>query len=159
MVMLPRTRRHTTWALSTACASLSLLTIFLAWHTPMGCAPSTSTPLPSDIHFANFSKRPDVAAFEPLLKQELRRSLYDPLPAAPVVPQASKPPLTVRLAGTIIEPGHCKAMLITSDGRIELRGVGQKSRDVEVLSIEEKKVTVRFNGDTLELKTQEKDRR
>lgn len=150
---LHRTRR-VLWAASAAFAALAGLVVYLALFVPLDQPQSAMPPnnrnSPSD---HGTPPEPTLASFEPHLKLDLRRPLHDPPPAPPpVAPQVAKPVLTVKLAGTIVEPGHSKAMLVTADGRTELKGVGQKSGDAEILSIEEKKITVRFHGEVVELK-------
>ena len=155
MVVRPRTLRRALWLASATILLLGAAASYRIASAPLGLPPaSAAAPATRDAGQEPSIDEPRPSAFEPELKRDLRRALYDPPPPAPppAPAPAPKPPLPVGLAGTIVEPGHCKAMLVTGDGHTELRGVGQRLGEVEVLSIEEKKVTVRFNGDVVELK-------
>ncbi len=96
---------------------------------------------------------PSLASLEPLWLLDLRRPLYDPAPAAVVqAPKAPLVPLAVKLSGTVIEPGHSKALLSTSQGKTQLKAVGEKIEDVEILAIEPDAVTVLHDGSRVVLK-------
>lgn len=97
-----------------------------------------------------------IADFQPLWNLKLRQPLFDPPPAPPPAPAVVKQPmLAIKLAGIINEPGHCFAMFTMPDGQIEMKAVGDRCGDAEVLSIEDNTVNVRFNGQTIKLKLQE----
>ncbi len=87
---------------------------------------------------------------------DLRRPLGEAPPAAGAAsgaPAAS--PMTLRLVGTVNEPGHSVAMFQKPDGAMELCGLGQSIDDaggaVTVTRIEAQKVTVQYGSQVLEL--------
>jgi hypothetical protein len=90
--------------------------------------PSASTALP-------------LAAFEPVWRLDLRR----PLSGEAVL----RPALGLKLRGTVMEPGHCMAMLITPDGRTQLVPVGGEVAGGKVLEIDKDSVKLLFNGETI----------
>jgi hypothetical protein len=94
-----------------------------------------------------------LAALQQLCAMNLRRPLYDPPPTPP--PPRPEPSMTVRLVGTINEPGHSLAMFQKPNGAIELCGLGESIDDeglaVTVTRIEGGKVTVRYADELHEL--------
>ncbi len=63
--------------------------------------------------------------------------------------------LSVRLTGTILEPGHSMAVLLQPTGTVQLVGRGEHFEDgglvVTVVEVEQWKVTVRRSGEMIEL--------
>ena len=103
---------------------------------------------------ASLQAEPTLAALQSAARMDLRRPLFDPPPPAPIVaaPPPAPPPLTVRLAGTIIEPGHDRAVLIGPDGKTELKAVGETSGPAEVMEIGTNSCVVRYLGNPVTLK-------
>jgi hypothetical protein len=95
---------------------------------------------------------PTLAAFEPLLSQDLRRPLFDPA-VARLQPRA----LPVKLTGLIAEPGRSLAVLQTLDGQTQLKAPGERCGEVDVLSISGQAVEVRFEGQTHRLTVPKKE--
>jgi hypothetical protein len=97
---------------------------------------------------------PTLADLQSVAQVNWRRPLFDAPSPAPVIapPPPPPPPLTVRLAGTIIEPGHSRAVLVGPDGKTELKGVGEHSGPAEVLEIGQDTCTVRYLGNRVTLK-------
>lgn len=82
----------------------------------------------------------------------LQRPLYDsPPPAAPKSEAKQPSPLSAQLAGTVVEPGHSVAMFV-SNGKIELKGIGDKIDQAEVLTITLDGVSLRHHGKEIDLK-------
>jgi hypothetical protein len=102
---------------------------------------------------------PALAELQRLCAMDLRRPLHDsarPLSRGRSGPKvAPKPTMSVRLIGTVNEPGHSMAMFQKRDGSIALCAEGQSVDDaaakVTVIRIEHQKVTVRHNGRSREL--------
>ena len=92
-----------------------------------------------------------------LCTTDLRKPLFDapPVPGAQGPAKSAAAALSVRLLGTVDEPGHSMAILQTSNGSIEVCGEGQKTDDagggVTVLRIDHQKVTVMQGGQSHEL--------
>ena len=87
---------------------------------------------------------------------DLRRPLGEaPMAASGVTGGPAKSPMTLRLVGTVNEPGHSMAMFQKVDGSIELCALGQSIDDaggtVTVTRIEEQKVVVQYGAQSLEL--------
>jgi hypothetical protein len=95
---------------------------------------------------------PSLAQIEQLASLDLRRPLYD-TPAAAAAP-AQRPPLALKLAGTIVEPGHSRAVLVGPEGKVELKSVGQSVAGAEVLRIDPESVTVRYLDQEVQLTLQ-----
>lgn len=97
---------------------------------------------------------PDLAALRTAAAIDLRRPLYDvPPPPPPIAaPPPPPPPLNVRLAGTVVEDGHSRAILLNAEGKMEFRRVGERSGDAEVVAIEQDRVTLRYHGEPVVLK-------
>jgi hypothetical protein len=95
----------------------------------------------------------DLRELRRLCAMDLRRPLFDPPPpaAAESEPQPEpRIPMSVRLVGTIIEPGRSIAMLQKHDGSITLcaegRTVDDRGGPVKVIAVKENEVTVEYAG-------------
>ena len=98
-----------------------------------------------------------------LCQVDLRRDLFEvPTVAAPAIDPATTPStaaqassLSIRLIGTIIEPGHSMALFQKATGIVELASQGDTFDDggvaVTVVTVEPLKVTVRRAGVSIEL--------
>jgi hypothetical protein len=72
--------------------------------------------------------------------------------AQPASAQSSTPPPPeFKLAGTVVERGHSYALLVTPDGRVEVRGVGEESNGGRVMEIGKTNVTLRVDGQLVKL--------
>ncbi len=95
--------------------------------------------------------RAKLAELQRVSGLDVRRPLQD----APVAGGASKVPMTVRLIGTVDEPGHSMAMFQKKDGTIALCAEGQSVDDaggaVTVKRIDQQTVTVEYADETIEL--------
>lgn len=80
---------------------------------------------------------PAVAVIEP------------PVEPAPATAPATPPAL--RLAGTVVEPGHCLAMFLTPDSKLEFKSIGEEAAGARIVAITTSGVTVSFNGATFTL--------
>ena len=103
---------------------------------------------------------PALSSFESLWSLELQQPLYGTLVRVAAKPPSAPAPLLlgVRLAGTAVEPDRSVAMFITPEGRIELRGVGEKIESAEVLAIHTDSVSVRHAGKVIDLTIEWEDR-
>ncbi len=127
----------------------------LVW-SPVTLATAPSQPRSMSLSTTQPSYALTIADFQPLWNLQLRQPLFDPPPApSPAPPVVKQPILTIKLAGIINEPGHCFAMFTMPDGQIEMKAVGDRCGDAEVVSIEDNVVNVRFNGQTIKLRLQE----
>jgi len=89
----------------------------------------------------NFSRLEDRQAAD----LNLHRPLHDaPPPAAP--PPPPDVPVNIRLSGTIVEPGHSRAMIELPDGSMELKNVGDEAGNARILKIDDGKITVESSG-------------
>lgn len=103
---------------------------------------------------------PALSTFRKIWTLNLRRSLVD-TPVTTQTKNTKKPisPLAARLAGTVVESGHSIAMFITPNGGIELKGVGEKVGDAEILGITQTGASVRYHGDVIDLTLENKKQR
>ena len=95
---------------------------------------------------------PPLDHYAVIWQRELRAPLFDPPPQ--VVAAAPKPRLTVRLLGTVVEPGGppgesgaSYAMLATASGGVLLRKVGDTVDQVEIVGIGDGEVAILFAGE------------
>jgi hypothetical protein len=58
----------------------------------------------------------------------------------------------VRLSGTIVEPGHSRALLVDAEGKMELKAVGERIGGVEVVEIGQDTCVVLYQGNRITLK-------
>ena len=95
----------------------------------------------------------DSAELRQVMQVDLRRSLRDPPPLPPPALPVARPfpPLDIKLAGTIVEPGHSQAMIQLSDGSVQFKSIGDSAGDAVIQQIEEGSVTVEFHGQIVNL--------
>jgi hypothetical protein len=155
------------WA--TAATALSGVVVLAAGLlTPMqavvdvaGARPSVAAATPASGP-GERPKAPGVAGLtleelQSLCAMDVRKPLFDAPPGSaaqgPAKPTANA--LSVRLLGTVDEPGHSMAILQGANGEIEVCGEGQKTDDasggVTVLRIDHQKVTVTQGAQSYEL--------
>ena len=93
-------------------------------------------------------ERPPLEVYAAAWACDLQRPLFDPEPVLVnrVPPPPPKP--TVRLLGTIIEPGHTFAFLRGKDGSAKCVSVGEALDGAEVIEVRADSVVVRFAGQT-----------
>lgn len=99
-------------------------------------------------------------SFKPVWDLKLRRPLVDAAPpAAVVIPAqvaaaraaAAKPP--VRLAGTVLDGNRRpRGMFVSANGKVEIRGAGERVAGADVLQVDEKGATLASGGQTYRLK-------
>lgn len=94
---------------------------------------------------------PGLDQFEALWALNLQQPLYGAsVPVTPTTPAKQPMPLSVRLAGTVVEPGHSVAIFV-SGGKIILKGVGDQIDQAEVLTITAHGVSLRHRGKEVDL--------
>lgn len=93
-----------------------------------------------------------LAELQHAAQLDLRRPLYD-VPSAPPPASPAPAPLSVRLLGTLVEPGHSRAILVGSDGRSVLKAVGENINDAQLLEIGPDSVTLGYRGTSVVLIT------
>lgn len=97
--------------------------------------------------------------FEPLwnrrLQQPLGASATKQVDLKPTIAEPLVTPLTIRLLGTVVEPGRTLAMFSTGPAQIEFKGVGQAigsgMERVEVVEIYRRQAVVRFRGQLIKV--------
>lgn len=96
---------------------------------------------------------PSAAQWTALGELDLRRRLFDPVAVVrEEPPPPPPPPMTVRLVGTIVEPGQSLAIFTTRGGSTQIISPGQTLEDITLLEVEAKQVTIQRFGQTLTLK-------
>ena len=108
---------------------------------------------------AAHSAIPPLSAFSAGWDLDLQRPLFDAPKGRRAEKAVKRAPLSVRLTGTVTEPGHSLAMFITNKGRIELKRVGQTTAGAEVLAIDENSVRLLYQEEEITLKVEEKNKR
>jgi hypothetical protein len=89
----------------------------------------------------------DVQELEQLALIDLQRPLRD-APPAQLAAAKVIPPLDIRLTGTIVEPGHSRAMIELADGTVQLKGVGDVAGDARITEIQQGSIRVEYFGQT-----------
>jgi hypothetical protein len=56
----------------------------------------------------------------------------------------------------VIEPGHCRAMLMLADGKLQFKKVGDDADGAQVTEITRDSVTVKYQGREVVLKVDKK---
>ena len=93
-------------------------------------------------------KAPPVP-YELVASRNLLQPLYDS-----VAPNQPPPKPTVKLVGTVVEPGFTYALLKTKDGQVKWAPVGETVEGAEVTEVKGDSVTVRFAGEMHTLKVE-----
>jgi hypothetical protein len=97
---------------------------------------------------------PALSDFAKVWDINLQRPLIDhpaPAVAAPAAPIVARPPVGVKLIGTVIEPGHSVAIFIRTDGKTEVKAVGESVAGDQVLEIKPESATLRHGTDSVVL--------
>ncbi|MFO8014766.1 MAG: hypothetical protein R6X20_15840 [Phycisphaerae bacterium] len=171
--MTVRQRKMLIWLLAGALAAPAVAVVVLGLAVPVRVetaqAPATEgaqDEKPSaKSATADAGDRPQRAALAELLRlcrANLRRPLYDADEPAEdaktgktAARRAARSPLTLRLIGTVNEPGHSMAMFQKKDGSIALCAQGESVDDaggaVTVTQVEFEKVTVEYGNRSHEL--------
>jgi hypothetical protein len=143
------------WAAAGVMTGLALLSIFWANSASLDLGNQERSQSSISKNAPNAVVKPGITTkdFQQLAQLNLRRPLHDPphAPVAPAITGRQVPPLTIRLAGTIVEPGHCRAMIQLADGSVELKGIGDVAGEARITDIQEGKVTVEYFGASLQL--------
>jgi hypothetical protein len=152
-------QRTLLWIASSALVGVGVLAIVAAHFVPYDLqrqraarrSPIATTSPTSD-------RQPTLDDFAAVWNKPLRGS---PLERSPdtSTPDAAQPaasqsqPSALRLAGTVVEQGHSFALLITADGHIEVRAIGEECAGAIVEEITESSVKLKIDGRivTLEL--------
>ncbi len=142
------------WSSAVLMSAAALMLIFWAAMSPqtqaIAAQPSSQSPQTASSLAQATVSADDLAR---VAHVQLRRVLHDPPPSAPAAPAAAKPtpPLDIRLAGTIYEPGHCKAMIQLPDGTVQLKGVGESAGNARITDIQQGSATVDYFGKSMVL--------
>ena len=141
------------WGSSATCGAAALATVLAAaFVQPDQAEPKPESPHPAGAADVARDSKLAIGDFAPVMDMDLRRPLVDqpPPPTAAVhsddVPPAPPPPPSFRLAGTIIESGHCMALFTTSTGKTEVKQIGEEMEGAKLLSITDDAATLRWNG-------------
>jgi hypothetical protein len=129
-----------------------------AWgvlHAPQAIVPAHPNVAHSGAGLGSTERPPSLDELQAAFRIDLRRPLVDPPPALPPIPPPAAG-LGLKLMGTIVEPGHCRAMLQTADGKLELKGIGENCRGAQILDIGLNSVTLSYEGKTLTLGIEKK---
>ena len=140
------------------CLLAAVGTVVWAVRTPTAVSDTATNPTAgkettSTVAGRNARGVPELSALMAAAAVDLRKPLYDvpPPPPAVAAPPPPPPPLNVKLAGTVVEEGYSRAILVNPEGRTEFKRIGERSGDAEVLQIQPGKVTVRYHGEPIEL--------
>lgn len=152
--MKTRTIRIILWGTAGGFLWATISSVAIAYLLPYEEVPTQTARSsdPSHTTAAIENQSPDLAQFTKAWSLHLQRPLYDsPAPNTPTSPAKQPKVLSARLAGTVVEPGHSVAMFV-SGGKIELKGIGDKIDQAEVLTITSTGVSLRHRGKEIDLK-------
>jgi hypothetical protein len=158
--MTPHRQRTILWIASAAFVALGVLALVAAALVPYdlrrqrdvrrsalaATSPAAYRPPTLDEFAAVWNK--------PLRGAPSELSPETPTPASAQLAAASQSaPNAFRLAGTVVEPGHSFALLITPEGQLEVKAAGEECAGAKVEEITERTVKLRIDGKliTLEL--------
>lgn len=136
-----------------AVAWLVLIVVAVAWQ-PMPTTPDLAmTAQAKNTQEINLQNLPPIEAFERIWNLDLQQPLNDaPLEASQGAQvAASSAPLSCRLLGTVIEPGHTLALFVASNGQIEFKAVGEQIDNADIRQITAERVTLFRAGQTVQL--------
>ncbi|MDB5324091.1 MAG: hypothetical protein JWN40_5722 [Phycisphaerales bacterium] len=154
-------QRNLLWIASTALVGIGLLVIVAARLVPYDLrrqrearrSPIAATSPASD-------HQPTLDDFAAVWNKPLRGSPQERSPdtstpdaAAQLAAAGQSPPSAFRLAGTVVERGHCFALLITPEGQVQVKATGDECAGAKVEEITERAVKLKIDGRivTLEL--------
>jgi hypothetical protein len=159
ILMTLHRQRTLLWIASSALVSVGVLAIVAARLVPYdlqrqreaGRSPIATTLPASD-------RQPTLDDFAAIWNKPLRGSPQEHSPDTST-PSAAQPaasqsqPSAFRLVGTVVEHGHCFALLITADGQVEVKAIGEECAGAIVEEITESTVKLKIDGRivTLEL--------
>jgi hypothetical protein len=147
------------WTASTALAAVGVLAIVAANVVPYDLhRPRDARRSPHAATSPAADHQPTLDEFAAVWNKPLRGSPPEPAPNLPTTASAQlaanqSPPSAFRLAGTVVEQGHCFALLITPEGQLEVKGTGEDCAGAKVEEVTERTVKLNIDGRlvTLEL--------
>jgi hypothetical protein len=160
ILMTLHRQRNLLWIASTALVAVGLLVIVAARLAPYDLRRQRdarrsliAATSPASDHQPTLD---DFAAVwnKPLRGTPQERSPNTSTPDAAQVAAASQsPPSAFRLAGTVVERGHCFALLITPEGQVQVKATGDECAGAIVEEITQRTVKLKIDGRivTLEL--------
>lgn len=146
----------TTGVLFVAAVAVPILAVVWPLESPAESSPSSPGPKPAFSSTSGPSPGSDskeALRFDAVWGLDLRRPLFD----GAAVNVASRPPLAVKLAGTILEPGRSQAMFTVPGAggpTTEFKGVGDKVGGAEVVEITATTATVLYYGERVVLRAE-----
>lgn len=151
MTMGVRQTRTMLWVAGSTMSALGAAAIVAAVLLPLELPSADLSHVATSKVERKSQQLPALDAIVATLDLPLQRPLR---PSTPRSTAASAVPLPVKLTGTIVEPGQSLAVLVTADGRSGIYGVGERVGDVLVVSVEQDRASVTFNGTTTVLKVE-----
>jgi hypothetical protein len=147
--MTLRSKKHLLWLLSASLAAAGLGSVLALALVPIGEPDPASLAPAAPQSVVPPARKTAVIAYDAIGKRNLQQPLYDS--AAPNQPP---PKPTVKLVGTVLEPGFTYAMLKTKDGQVKGVSVGETVDGAEVTEVKVDSVTVKFAGEMHTLKVE-----
>jgi type II secretory pathway component PulC len=141
-------------------SAVLILSWCLLWPCKLSVGMAASSFSHEDNKSINKLQNPKLSLkqFEPFWQKQIRRPLYDPPPKTATTQQAvveKRSPPNVKLLGVAVEANHSLAMFLNSRGSIEVKGIGDilgdNGNDPQIVAIENQRVMLRYQGETLTL--------
>lgn len=153
-------QRTVLWIASAALVAVGVLAIVAASIVPYDLQRQLDAPRsPVATTSPASDRQPTLDDFAAVWSKPLRGTPQEPSPegsapaAAQLAAASQSPPSEFRLAGTVVEQGHCFALLITPEGQVEVKGTGEECAGAKVEEVTERTVKLNVDGRvvTLEL--------
>jgi hypothetical protein len=160
ILMTIHRQRNLLWIASTALLGAGVFAIVAARLVPYDLRrqrdarrSSVATTSPAS------DRQPTLDDFAAVWNKPLRGAPQERAPdtstpaAAQLAAASQSPPSPFRLAGTVVEQGHCFALLITPEGQVQVKATGDECAGAKIEEITERTVKLKIDGRivTLEL--------
>jgi hypothetical protein len=153
-------QRTILWIASAALVAVGVLAIVAASSVPYDLQRQRDAPRsPIATTSPTSDPQPTLDDFAAVWNKPLRGSPQEPSPDNPtsgpaqVAATNESQPGAFRLAGTVVEQGHCFALLIKPEGQLEVKATGEECAGAKIEEITEGAVKLNVDGRivTLEL--------
>jgi len=155
-MVMPLRKQKRLLALTCTVLALAIVACLAAGALPVGIEQDDNASDPTGTDHATLYGTPTgpLADYAAIWGGNPRGSIYPPPPPPPPVARKKKP-LTVRLTGTVVEPGFTYAILCGKSGQSKFVAIGQSLDGAEVVEVAADSATVRFDGESIVLKKTE----
>ncbi len=151
--MTQQSRRRLLWAWNVAATVGVLLAVAGALLPLEDRARAAQAPAAATTQIAHAGTPLPAKAYAVISGRDLRAPLHDAPPPTIVATQPAALP-SIRLTGTVTEPGFSYGMFRTPAGDTKMLGAGESYEGMEIVEVNPQSVKVKFNGQLLTLPVQ-----